>query len=471
LARARSSFALGALAALLILAGGLSAHGFLGDVGWDVADGLWMLRHGTIPLHNFLSQAMYGAPWSNAEWLYGLYVGWLYQISGQTGVYVGLLLPLALTAWLVALPARRLGPYWELLWPAATAVTLVPVMSPRPQLFSYALFAFALYAVERWRQGDRRLLWPAALTSILWTNVHGSAVLLPLVLFLEIAFAQRTQRRELLWPLLAAIALLMAHPSGLTGTVSNLTHVGSASNVNVIAEWGSPNFHSPWAWPELAAMLLGLSLLLPALFRARRYADAILVIGSTLAMLYAVRFTPYLMVVLAMRGAEYLPARLTLRGVAGEAAAAGRSLLIGAVMVAGLGIAYARLPVFPPRYPQKAFAWLETHHAQNVFNWYSIGSSLEPFGIRPYLDGRDNLWLQRSWWPQYIAVSYGGESVLTYLHRFDPTARYVLWYVNSPVALTLDASRNWRRVITDPNTADPQHSTFGAYAVWERVGN
>ena len=44
------------------------------------------------------------------------------------------------------LPARRLGPYWELLWPAAAAFSLVEVMSPRPQLFSFLLFAFALFA-------------------------------------------------------------------------------------------------------------------------------------------------------------------------------------------------------------------------------------------------------------------------------------------------------------------------------------
>ncbi len=465
------SFALGALCGFLILAGALSTHGFLGDVGWDVSNGLWILQHGYVPLHNYLSQAMRGAAWSNAEWLFGLYVGAWFRWLGRIGVYLGLLPVLALTALLLAVPARRLGPYWELLWPAAAAITLVPVMSPRPQLFSYVLFAFALHAIARLRSGDRRWIWPAALTGLLWTNAHGSAVLLPLVFLLELAFADAQGRRVLLWPLALSVVLLAVHPGGLAGTFSNLSHVGSNGNINVIAEWSSPNFHSPWSWPDLAALLLGLVLLLPALYRSRRFADAVLLLGSAVAMLYAVRFLPYLMLLLAMRGAEYLPLRLTLRNTPQEAMAARRSIALGVVMALALSGAFERLPVFPARYPMRAYTWLISHHAQDVFNWYSIGSTLEPFGVRPYLDGRDNLWLQRPWWPQYIAVSYGEESILTYLHRYDPSAKYVLWYVRSPVALTLDASPAWRRVLTDPNRADPQYATLGAYAIWERVGN
>ncbi len=459
--------AFGAVVAFLILAGGLSAHGFLGDVGWDVADGVWILHHGFVPLHNYLSQAMYGAAWTNAEWLFGLYVGWLYQLLGRLGVYLGLLPVLAATAWLLALSSRRLGPYWELIWPAAAATTLLPVMSPRPQLFSYVLFAFALYALARWRAGDRLLIWLCAATSVLWTNSHGSAVLLPLALLLELLFADATGRRQLLWPLLLAVVLLAVHPGGLSGTLANLGHVGSSSNVTVIAEWASPDFHTPAFWLPLAALLAGFALLLPAMWRRRRYADAVLLVGASIAMLYAVRFLPYLMLVLALRGAEYVPPRLMLLSAPG---AVRRSQLLGAVAVIALCAVLAPRQLFPARYPVKAFSWLRSHHVRNVFNSYAIGSTLEAVGLRPYLDGRDNLWLQRRWWPQYVAVSSGGESVLTYLRRFDPHARYVLWFARSPVALTLDASAHWRRVLVDPNRTNPQAATTGAYVIWQRVG-
>lgn len=468
--RAASSFLLGALAAFLVLAAALSAHGFLGDIGWDVSNGLWILRHGQIPLHNYLSRAMYGAAWSNAEWLYALYAGVFFRALGPLGVYLGLLPVLALTALLLAVSAKRLGPYWDVLWPTAAALTLMEGMSPRPQLFSYLLFAFALYAVGRWREGDRRLLWIAALTSLPWTNLHGSVVLLPLVLALELLFAPRPERRALVGPLFLSVVLLAVHPGGLAGTFSNFGHVGSSGNLNTILEWASPSFHSPWTWPTLAALLLGLGFLLPAQFRARRHADAVLLLGSAAAMLYAVRFLPYLMILLALRAPDYLPPRLTLRGAPDERPAAWRSLALGVLMTLLLALPLVRGPVFPVRYPAQAFAWLKAHHAQNVFNWYPIGSTLEAYGVQPYLDGRDNLWLQRSWWPQYVAVTQGRESVLTYLRQEDPSARYVLWNVRTPVALTLDASKSWRRVVTDPNRADPEYATLGAYAVWERVG-
>ena len=265
----------------------------------------------------------------------------------------------------------------------------------------------------------------------------------------------------------AKLIAIAVHPGGLSGTLANLGHVGSSSNVNVIAAWASPDFHPPSFWLPLAALLAGLALLLPAMWRRRRYADAVLLVGASIAMLYAVRFLPYLMLVLALRGAEYLPSRLMLWSARG---ALRRSQLLGAVAVIALCAVLAPRPLFPVRYPVKAFSWLRSHHVRNVFNSYAIGSTLEAVGLRPYLDGRDNLWLQRRWWPQYVAVSSGGESVLTYLRRFDPHARYVLWFARSPVAVTLDASADWRRVLVDPDRSNPQAATMGAYVIWQRVG-
>lgn len=463
--RRRAGFLFGVLAAFCLLAGALSSHGFLGDVGWDVANGLWILGHGYVPLHNWLTVAMHGAPWANSEWLFGLYTGLLYRAGGRVLVFLGLMPLLLLLALLLATGARRLGAYWEILWPLAGALTVVPLASPRPQLVSYLLFAFALYAVAVAREGRPKLLWAAAATGLLWVQTHGSAVLLPLVLGLEWLFAAGTPRKALVWPLVGSVLLLAARPGGIVSVLSNIGHVGSKGNVNVIGEWASPNFHEPWAWMALAVLFLALTLLAPALKRKRRYADLILLLGTAAAMLYAARFLPYFTLVVALRAPEYVPQRWTVRG----RAPAARSAWLGALVVAALAVTFGRLPVFPQRAPMRAIDWLRRSHAQNVFNWYSIGASLEPYGIRPYLDGRDNLWLQRGWWPQYLAVAYGRESVLTFLQQHDPSARYVLWYLHSPVGLVLDRSPHWRRVVVDENLQDPLRGQMGPYAVWQRV--
>ena len=118
----------------------------------------------------------------------------------------------------------------------------------------------------------------------------------------------------------------------------------------------------------------------------------------------------------------------------------------------------------------QAIGYLRRQHAQDVFAAYQIGASLDLYGVQPYLDSRDNLWLQRPWWPKFIAVTQGTMSVTRYLRRYDPGAEYVLWQMRSPVALELDQSPQWRRVLIDKNPLGPSPGSYGGYAVWRKAG-
>ncbi len=466
-----AALVLAALPAFLTLALALSQHGLIGDIGFDIANGRWILQHGYIPLANHLTFAMSGAYWSNEEWLFGLYSGWLYALGGRIAVYVGLLPLLAGIALLLAHAARRLGPYWQTLWPLAAAVAIMPVMAPRPQLVSFLLFAYALAAVGAARGGRQLHLWLAALSALVWVQVHGSVLLLPLVLGLNwLLPSADLPRRRVLGPFLLSVALLFVRPGGPLAVLRNLANVGSGGNTNVIAEWASPNFHQPWAIVAALVLFLALGLLGPELGRRRRWADLILLIGSAGALLYASRFLPYFILSAALLGARYLPERWRVLTPHQAPAAAGRSVALSLLVAVFLGAMFLTRPVFPQRAPMRAIDYLVRHRAKNVFAAYQIGTSLELAGVEPYLDSRDNLWLQRPWWPGFLDVTTGSAPVTRYLQRYDPTARYVLWQTRSPVAIELDSSPLWHRVLVDQNLLGPAHASYGSYAVWRKVG-
>ncbi len=462
---------LAALPAFLTLALALSQHGLIGDIGFDIANGRWILSHGYIPLANHLTYAMHGAYWSNEEWLFGVYTAWLYGLGGGLPVYLGLLPLLAGVALVVARAARSLGPYWQTLWALAAAVAIMPVMSPRPQLLSFLLFAYTLAAVLAARQGRHLHLWLAALSTVVWVQVHGSVLLLPLVLGLNLLLPTAALPRRKVWgPFVLSVLLLLVRPGGPLALLRNALNVGSGGNTNVISEWASPNFHEPWAIAAGLVLLVAIGLLAPELRRRRRWADLILLLGTAAALLYASRFLPYFILSAALLGASYVPQHWRLAGRDQIVSASRRSLLLTVLVTLFLGGTLLTRPLFPPRAPLKAISYLVHQRASDVFAAYQIGASLELYGVQPYLDSRDNLWLQRPWWPRFLDVTLGSVSVTRYLELYDPRARYVLWPTRSPVAIELDQSRAWRRVLVDRNRLAPSGANYGPYAVWRKVG-
>lgn len=468
----RGALLLAALPAFLTLALALSQHGLIGDIGFDIANGRWILAHGYVPLHNHLTFAMSGAYWSNEEWLFGLYTAWLYGQGGRIAVYLGLLPLLAGIAMLLALQAKRLGPYWQTIWPLLAAVAIMPVMDPRPQLVSFLLFAYTLTAIAAARRGDGRQIWIAALMAVVWVQVHGSVVLLPLVLGLNwLLPTAELPRRKLLGPFVLSLLLLVVRPGGPVAVLRNLLNVGSGGNTNVIAEWASPNFHEPWAMVAAFVLFAALALIAPELGRRRRYADLLLLVGSAVALLYASRFLPYFIIVAAYLAPPFLPQSWRITSPQQTLQASRRSLAVSLLAGLALAVMLVSRPVFPQRSPMQAIAYLLRHHAKDVFAAYQIGASLELYGVTPYLDSRDNLWLQRPWWPRFLDVTAGSMSVTAYLQRYDPSAIYVLWQTRSPVAVELDASPDWRRRLVDQNPLGADRASYGAYAVWQKVGS
>ncbi|MDA8344918.1 MAG: hypothetical protein M0Z66_05480 [Thermaerobacter sp.] len=456
-----------ALLAFAILLYALSLHGFAGDLLMDIANGRWIIAHAYVPLHNMLTQARAGAPWANDEWLFGVYVAWLYAHLGVQGVLLGLAPVLAITALMMALMASRLRSPFDLAAIALFAFAMHITMSPRPQLFSYLFFAFDLWAVLEHRRGRRWPLWLAVSLVPLWANLHSSALLMPLLTLSVVVFGSPAarERRELLLAAAIGLVLFFAHPGGPAMGTGFLAQILTPGIVDHIIEWMSVSLFSPEGWPLLLVLPLGGWLG----WRAARRGDLVLASWVILGIAmtgFAVRFVPYtVLCVLAVASLDpALTARFTHKNTRRVMAAA---LAVGTLLA--LASLWSR-PAFVVREPITAITWLKSHRANDVLAFYSFGDALDFYGLRPFVDGRAELWTRQQWWPPYLDAQFGQVSPASFASKYDPSARYILWPALPSVVQDMKKNRSWRLVYRD--TADEARTALfqiGPVDVWEKT--
>lgn len=457
-----------ALFAFSALLYALSMHGFAGDLLMDIANGRWILEHGYVPLRNVLTQAQAGVPWSNDEWLFGVFVAWVYAHLGAQGVLWSLGVVLAPTAFVVALLASRLRTPFDLAAVALVALGMQVTMSPRPQLFSYLFFAVSLWAVLEYRVGRRWPLWLAVALVPIWANLHSSSLLMPLLVLSEVLLGSRSLRvsSELLLAAGAGIVLSFAHPGGLTMGTGFISQILTSGIVDHIEEWLPTNPFSSWTWTLLLSLPIGAWLG----WRAAKRGDLTLaswVIVGIVMVAFAVRFVPYaLLGVLAVASAEpWLTARPT-----HEQGYRSKQLLVTSLVAVLAVFGFAMRPQFVNREPVAAITWLQVHHAQDVLTYYNFGDALDFYGVRSWVDGRAELWTNTAWWPTYINALFGQESPAAFAARYDPTARYMLWPAYRKVVADMRRSSSWRIVFKDrADAARTEYNGIGAVYVWQRT--
>jgi hypothetical protein len=211
------------------------------DYWWYLRIGRDTLTQGTIPTTDALTWSRTGTPAVYHSWGAAVLFWFFYKVGGLplTVLLRGLLVALAYM--LVWLTSRRLGAGRV----GSALVLLLAVLassnnwSLRPQLLTYPLFALALYLLYRWQQGEKKAVLWLPLISLVWVNLHGSFVMLLLLVGAAIAFGRGNR-----YPLvLATVGILLAtliNPRGggaWTYVINSLT-VQSSQLFSV--EWRPP---------------------------------------------------------------------------------------------------------------------------------------------------------------------------------------------------------------------------------------
>ena len=423
-----------------------------GDVSWHIATGRWILQHG-IPSTDPFSHTMPGHPWVAHEWLPDLIFAAAFNLGGYPGVaaIVGLAL-LALFA-IVALPLRR-----QVAAPAlvitmlAMVIVLAPFTLARPHILVWPLVAGWTAMLLHYRDSGRAPPLPFALLMTVWTNMHGSFPLglviagsIALDALVKAGWDRTLLVRWLLFGLASAAAALL-NANGLAGLTYPFATLGMET-LPTIEEWkpSNPN-DTPYFYVALLAVI-GLCLYRGAKFRI----GELLLLLFLLAMAFSqVRHQTWLAIVAAL----LLPPRMAR---ADGAASAGsdlstRTIAIGLAVAAFLLVAVRLLlPVMPAENrfaPRSALAHIPPDlRSRPVFNEYSFGGPLILAGIKPFIDGRADM--------------YGDRFVLDYrealdgdIEHFDRAVqRYqIAWTMLPPdsrLAARLDRTAGWKRAYAD----------------------
>jgi len=294
------------------------------DYWWYLRLGRDILASAAVPRVDTFTFTQVGAAVDYQSWGAAVLFWLAYRLGGLTLTVLLRGLLLAASYSLVWLTARRAGAgRW-----ASNLILLAGVLASsnnwamRPQLFAYPLFTLALYLLYRWQAGDRKAVYWLPLLSLLWVNLHGSFVMLVLLVGPPLIFPLLSEKREgnsgefhplfvrwlkdrkeIILALAGILLTTLVNPRGL-GTWSYIFNSLTAPSSQIFSiEW-SPPVNSGWQMNIFFLWLLGSPLLAALSPRKLSSLEWIWFLGFGFLALWGERYViwfVFLMIVLTAR--------------------------------------------------------------------------------------------------------------------------------------------------------------------------
>jgi hypothetical protein len=223
------------------------------DYFWHLATGRWIVEHHALPVFDPLAVASAHVPWINGEWLYEIVFYSLHGIGGDGGISIAsaLLAAAIFTAGFVFAP-REQETGVALFIAAIAFAGASDRLGVRPAAAAALLIVIALGLL-----GSRLRLTPLtiayACVTIVWINVHPSALLAPVLAMITMLIDVRR------WVIVvASAAALLVNPFGWNAIVAPLrltSEISGGAFVN--AEWlPSPLASFPLLYVTMAIVVL-----------------------------------------------------------------------------------------------------------------------------------------------------------------------------------------------------------------------
>lgn len=372
-----------------------------GDTGWHLATGAWVVAHGSVPTVDPFSYTAPGRAWVAHEWLSELAMYLAYRGGGWSGLI--LLFAVALGA-LYTIVTRELIRWLSL--PASLLALsllttgLLPSLLARPHLLALPLLAAWLVILLHAREAGRAPHPVYAMLMLVWANAHGSFVFglaLTGVFALEALLAAAPADRiavAMRWAGFGLLALLAAivTPAGVHGLLFPF-YVSSLKLLPYLNEWQPADFATFSGFEAIILVTLGAMLVRPTQIAPLRL---FLLIGVLHLALQHTRQEIVFVVVGALLLAEPIGRawHSAHPRVTPHAPRELRAILI--VLAIMLGAYRITVPVVrddSAGVPATALARLPAQvRDRRVFNEYSFGGALILAGIRPYIDGRSDMY-------------------------------------------------------------------------------
>ncbi|MEG8032539.1 hypothetical protein QP179_13535 [Sphingomonas aurantiaca] len=426
-----------------------------GDTGWHLATGAWIVAHGRVPTTDPFSFTAAGRLWVAHEWLSELAMYASYRVAGWSGL-IGT--AMATLFALVAYEIRRwLSPRASIVALLMLITGLLPSLLARPHILALPILAAWLIVLLHARERGRAPPFGFALLMLVWANAHGSFVFglaLVGVFALEalIAAAPSDRRRVVLgWGAFGVACAVAATvtPAGIDGLVFPF-YVDRLKLLAHLNEWQPADFATFSGFEAILLATLAVLLLRPVRIPPIRL---LLMLGVLHLALQHTRQEIVLVVVGILVLAEPLGKAWTAKTApSATPQRASRSIgvviLLLAIGLAGYRVALPVVRADSAGVPIKALRHVPPPlRRQRVFNEYSFGGSLILAGIRPYIDGRSDMYGD-PFTLDYFAIA-GGD---TTRWRAANARWHFGWTIlppRSPLVRMLDRDPAWQRIYAD----------------------
>ncbi len=403
-------------------------YGLKGDFWWVWNSGRWMAQHHQLLQNNPASwngASLAGKAWVNLEW------GWewfIYAVNPHLHplVFIGVLFAFEAATllaffWALKAMAPQLTVEAACGLYALYGILILPfTVRLRADLFSYAAFPMLLGIIWRARS-QRRWLFLLAPLTLVWANIHGSWLIIPVLMALEAGLSGwrrdwKVWRAEVLWGIMVPAATAIGLTPWHLHTITYAWWLDHNRYITgYIQEWQSINFH------DTTFFILGALVLVAWLWRARTKKQYPFIldlwfIGITLAFFDEIRMIPYFGMVFALwfgYGLAQNP-----RYSHWLAASAGSrvfrwaqwSSLVAVLMVSLVWGAHSERQWTAPAVPVSVVRWVNGHSHGVVLAPIDDGGYLEAHQVtRVFVDGRSDFLLAHGRRLQnYVRLAVGG---------------------------------------------------------------
>ena len=436
-----------------------------GDTNWHVAAGRWILQHMTVPQTDPFSFTYAGKPWIAHEWGSEVLMALAWLAAGWSGVVVFIGLCAGASYAMIARELRLwLGPVGQAIGLALSFACLAPFLFARPHIVAMPLLVFWTTRLLTALRAGRAPPMELAPLMIVWANLHASFIFgLGLIgpFALEALIAQpdkvRTVRDWAVFGVLS-VAFSLVTPHGFAGLEFPFMVLGMKTLVDIL-EWHGQTFQSVTLfegslfitlflglWRGVKVPPLRLLLLVALVHMSLQHVRQQAVLAALAPLILA---EPFGRAIYPTRAGPRVAFPTDWRPswrVPSVPVAVGVALL--ALGVIGVRLANPLVRQDNVNVPVSALAHVpKALLSRPVINEYAFGGYLIFNGVKPYIDGRADMYGD-AFVAEYLAVVGGAEpDADNALKRWN-----IRWTILSPrdgLVTKLDNTPGWKRIYSD----------------------
>lgn len=424
------------------------------DTYWHITAGGWMIDHRQVLNRDVFSYTYAGRPWASHEWLAEIIMAAAYRAGGWIGVMILFAATFGLSGFLMARGVSRwLGGLGQAVALVMAFLVIAPTVLARPHLLMLPILVGWTLEMLAAREQNRAPRWWIAPLMAIWANLHGSFVfgfVLAGGFGLEALLARGANRLKVIrdWGLFGLITLAAAlvTPHGIQGLIAPF-QIMSMGTLDAIIEWKPANFATFGTFE--AGILITLLVCLGKGVRVPLVRLLMLLFIFHMALQHQ-RHQLVLAIAAPLILAEPV-ARAFGRAVARSRPLTGHALAALAMVVVAFTAARILTPFSRgdgPITPASALAHVPPElQAKPVFNAYNFGGYLIFKGVKPFIDGRADMYGD-AWVKRYGQVNGGQQPALDQaLKRYN-----IAWTITQPkegIVAALRAKPGWEQIYGD----------------------